>query len=462
MNYHPRIIDKYLQEWASQKYHKPILLRGARQVGKSSAVRNLGKNFKNFVEINFERNPEYKELFAANLDIPRILSQLSLLSHENIIDNETLLFFDEIQECKEALMSLRFFKEERPNLHVIAAGSLLELVLEELPTFGVGRIHSMFMYPMTFDEFMWALDEKKILELRDQASYENPLPTIIHNEFINHFRNYIIIGGMPEVVDRWVETKDYLACQEVQDDILMGYEDDFAKYHKKVDPTLLRNTLRSAATQLTEKFKFASVAGNYKTYEVKKALSLLIRAGLLIPVKKTYANGIPLGSETDEGYIKILVLDPGLTLRLLQITTGDISNLISNILNSPAATLVNKGPMAEMIAGLEILHYQNPNLTHEIYYWARQEKNSSAEIDYVISTLGKILPIEVKSGVQGGMKSLWIFMNDKRLNLAVRSSLENFSLLKKENKDNQDEEEKVIICPLYALSQLNRLLKQFE
>ncbi|MCH5241157.1 MAG: AAA family ATPase [Muribaculaceae bacterium] len=459
MGYHTRIIDAYLQEWSHQTYHKPILLRGARQVGKSSAVRNLGKSFKNFVEINFEKNPEYKEVFVQNLDVGRIVSQLSLLSNQNIKDQDTLLFFDEIQECKEAIMSLRFFKEERPGLHVIAAGSLLEFALEELPTFGVGRIHSMFMYPMTFDEYLMANGENQLIEIRNQSTNKNPLPDILHKKLVNYFRNYIIIGGMPEVVDRWVKTHDYLSCQEIQDDILLGYEDDFSKYRKKVDPTLLRNTFRSAANQLTEKFTYSSVVGNYKSYEVKKALSLLIRAGLLVPVVRTYANGLPLGAETDESYKKILVLDSGLTLRLLQFTTGDITHLISDILNLPPGELVNKGSLTEMIAGLEILRYSNPNLRHEIFYWIRQEKNATAEVDYVISTQGKILPIEIKSGVQGGMKSMWIFMDTKDVNLGVRSSLENFGLLVSPNKDT---DKRVLICPLYGLSQLARLLTEIN
>ena len=460
MTYHPRIIDTYLQEWAKSQYHKPILLRGARQVGKSSAVRHLGKSFKNFVEINFEKNPEYKEIFRQNLDVTRILGQLSLLSQQIIEDNETLLFLDEIQECKEAIMALRFFKEERPHLHVIAAGSLLEFALNDLPTFGVGRIHSMFMHPMTFDEYLCANGEQRLLETKEKASYSNPLPDILHHKLITHFRNYIIIGGMPEVVDRWVQTKDYLACQEIQDDILSGFEDDFVKYRKNVDPLLLRNTLRSAAVQITRKFVYSTVGDNYKIYDVKKAVNLLIMAGLLIPVYKTSANGIPLGGGIDMSYMKILVLDPGLTLRLIKMTTGDISNLISHILSASAAELVNKGPLAEMTAGLEILYYQNPNLRNEIYYWVKQERNSSAEVDYVISPWGRMLPIEIKSGVQGGMKSLWFFMNSKHINLGVRCSLENFGLLTQRNKDNEFELKKVVICPLYAISQIPSLVKE--
>ncbi len=165
--YFERSIDKYLKEWAQRPERKPVLLRGARQVGKSTAIRNLGKIFENFVEINFERQPEYKALFVDNLVVERIVSQISAISKQKIISGQTLLFFDEIQQCPEAIMSLRFFKEDMPALHVVAAGSLLEFALEELPTFGVGRIHSMFMYPMTFDEFLYANGERLLFKARN-------------------------------------------------------------------------------------------------------------------------------------------------------------------------------------------------------------------------------------------------------------------------------------------------------
>lgn len=292
--YYKRIIDHYLSEWASRDTRKPILLRGARQVGKSSAVRHLGQQFKNYVEINFEMEPQYKAIFKPDLNVSRIVMQIAALSGSRIEEGETLLFMDEIQECPEAIMSLRFFKENLPKLHVIAAGSLLEFALAELPTFGVGRIHSMFMYPMTFDEFLLANKEDLLLEARNGASALSPLPDPLHERLVNLLRTYMLVGGMPECVAKWVETHNYLLCQEVQDDILVSYEDDFPKYKKKADVNLLRNILRSAAIQATKKFVYSKV-GDYKNIEVKNALDLLILAGLLIPVTHTSANGLPLG-----------------------------------------------------------------------------------------------------------------------------------------------------------------------
>lgn len=451
--YYKRIIDRYLEEWAARDVHKPVLLRGARQVGKSTAVRNLSNKFDSFVEINFEKQPSNKDLFKNDLDVKRIVSQIAAICGKRITEGKTLLFLDEIQACPEAIMSLRFFKEDLPQLHVIAAGSLLEFALESLPTFGVGRIHSMFMYPMTFDEFLEANGEQLLIEARDSVAPDGQLPEPLHDKLISLLRVYMLVGGMPEVVAKWVTSHDFLQCQEIQDDIIVSYEDDFPKYRKRVDPMLLRQTLRSAASQATKKFVYSEVAG-YKTNEVKKAVELLILAGILFPVTHTAANGIPLSAEADNSYRKMLLLDTGLMLRLLNMTIGDISNITSHILTSSAADLVNKGIVAEQLAGLEMLHYQSPNIRHELYYWVRQAKNSQAEIDYIRASANGVVPVEVKAGTQGGMKSLWLFMREKKLTNAIRCSLENFGSF--DFKDNEDggTVRHVRTCPLYAMSSL--------
>lgn len=451
--YYERIIDRYLSEWATRPIHKPILLRGARQVGKSTAVRHLGESFKYYVEINLEKQSNYIDLFKKDLDVTRIVPQMAAMCGTPIVPNETLLFIDEIQESQEAIMALRYFKEDMPNLHVIAAGSLLEFVLDEIPTFGVGRIHSMYMFPMTFDEFLLANGEQLLLDARGQANIDAPLPTPLHEKLIGLMRTFMLVGGMPESVVKWVQTHDFLQCQEVQDDIITGYEADFPKYKKKVDPQLLIATMKSAATQATKKFVYSRVPGEYKTAEVKKALDLLIKAGVLVPVTHSSGNGLPLGDESDESIRKILLLDTGLMLRLLNMTMGDTSAITAQILTATAADLVNKGPMAEMLAGLELLHYLTPNLHHDLYYWVRQAKNSTAEIDYLLSRDMKVLPFEVKAGVQGGMKSLWDFMREKKLDQAVRCSLENFGKFDYIDAEAEGAVRHVEVYPLYALSQ---------
>ena len=452
--YYKRIIDSYLSEWATRPSHKPILLRGARQVGKSTAVRHLGEQFKYFVEINLEKQPDYKVLFSKDLQVNRIVPQIAAMSGIPIVPGETLLFIDEIQDCQEAIMALRFFKEDMPDLHVIAAGSLLEFVLDDIPTFGVGRIHSVYMFPMTFDEFLLANGEGLLLETRNQASATSPLPDPLHNKLVQLVRTFILVGGMPESVAKWVETNDYLQCQEIQDDILTGYEADFPKYKKKINPQLLSATMKSAAVQSTKKFIYSKVSGDYKTAEVKKALDMLTKAGILIPVTHTDANGLPLGDERDDSIRKMLLLDTGLMLRLLNMTLGDDTIITTQILTASAADLVNKGSVAETLAGLELLHYLSPNLHHELFYWMRQARNATAEVDYVLSQNMQVLPVEVKAGVQGGMKSLWDFMRDKNLTQAVRCSLENFGQFDYVDPKAGDTIRHVTIVPLYALSRL--------
>lgn len=455
--YYPRLIDNYLKEWAERPVRKPLLIRGARQVGKSTAVRHLGKQFKSYLEINFEKQPAYAELFKQNLDVHRITAQISALSGTTITEGETLLFLDEIQSCQEAIMSLRFFKEDMPGLHVIAAGSLLEFALDELPTFGVGRIHSVYLYPMTFDEYLLANGERKLMEARDEATPGTPLSQPLHDKLVAHFRNFMLIGGMPEVVSAWVSSHDYLACEELQDDIVQGYMDDFPKYRKRVSTEILRATLMSVAVQAAKKFVYARVGEGYKTYEVKNALRLLRLAGLVVPVTHSSANGLPLGSEKDEAYQKMLLLDPGLMLRMLNMSLGDISEIKTEILTANEVELVNKGTMTEMTAGLELLHNMPPNASRELFYWVRQAKSSLAEIDYLTTSRGSVVPIEVKAGTSGGMKSLWNFMREKNLHQAVRCSLENFGSF--DYVDSAAGETRhVVICPIYALSQMHKLI----
>ena len=279
---------------------------------------------------------------------------------------------------------------------------------------------------MTFDEFLLANDEKLLMEAHNQASPSSPLPMPLHEKLTSLLRTFMLVGGMPEAVVKWVETHDYLQCQEVQDDIITGYEADFPKYKKKVDPQLLRMTMRSAAQQATKKFMYSQVPGEYKTAEVKKALELLIKANIIFPVTHTNSNGLPLGDGRDDGIRKMLLLDTGLMLRLLNMAMGNIRELTTHILTATAADLVNKGPMAEMLAGLELLHYRTLNLQYELFYWQRQAKNATAEVDYVLPNETQILPVEVKAGVQGGMKSLWAYMRERKLTQAIRCSLENF------------------------------------
>lgn len=351
---------------------------------------------------------------------------------------------DEIQACPEAIHSLWFFYEDYPELHVIAAGSLLEFALKKMSSFGVGRVRSLFMYPMSFDEFLVATGHTGWADAKQSASPDNPLFEALHGKLVETFRSYLMVGGMPEAVTQWVETGDYLKCQQVQDDIMLAYEDDFSKYETKADPMLLRQTLRSVALQIGSKFVFSQVQGNYRSEKIKAALELLKDAGLIRPVIHTAANGVPLGAETNEKFVKYLFLDSGLLLRLLGLeNTSGPSEMSRFILVSTASDLVNKGHVTEMVAGLEMLKYNTPTQRHDLYYWQNLSRGAQAEVDYVIVKDMNIVPIEVKAGTSGSMKSMYQFMTDKNLEYGIRTSLENFGKL-----------DKIDILPLYALSNL--------
>lgn len=451
--YKEREIDKELQNWAKRSKRKPLLLRGARQVGKSTAVRHLGEQFESFVEINFDRQKSVHALFDGDLDARVIASQIASLTGKIIQPGRTLLFFDEIQACPNAILSLRFFYEDYPELHVIAAGSLLEFALSDLPTFGVGRLQSMFMYPMSFDEFLKATGHAGLIKERQKASPTIPIHEVFHQQLVSQFRNYIMIGGLPEVVCKWDETGDYLECQALQDELIISFEDDFAKYKKKVDPVLLRQVLRSAAMQITNKFVY-SQASSEKASKVREALELLTMAGLVIRVTRTSANGLPLGEEADMNYQKVLLFDSGILLRLLNMSLGSIKQITEDILTSSETDLVNKGKISEMIAGLEIVKNMPNTMRHELYYWVREIKNSRSEVDYLESYNSQILPIEIKAETQGGMKSLWTLMRSKKLNYAVRCSLENFGQYEYTDYEDENAKRHVDIVPLYAIAQM--------
>ena len=455
--YFKRNIDHYLLEWKNGQRRKPLLVRGARQVGKSSSIRHLGESFDYFVEINFETRPEYRQIFIDNKNVIDIVSRLSLLAGIPIVENKTLLFLDEVQSCPEALHCLWAFKEDMPNLHVVAAGSLLEFTLKKMPSFGVGRIRSVFMYPMSFDEFLYASGYGHWVEAKSKATYSSPLPPELRDALVREFRSFLIVGGMPASVIAWIESHDYLQCSEELEDIQQTYYDDFAKYSEKIDPQLLRNTLRSVVMQIGSKFVYSKVDGGYRTEDVKRALQMLSDAGIVKVVQHSAGNGLPLGAEINCKYKKYNYLDSGLLLRVLDLELGSSQPLTEMILIGAAEELVNKGKVTEMVAGWEILKSLSPRTSHDLYYWENTSEGATSEVDYLISRDMIVIPVEVKAGVTGKMKSLRLFMRRKHLLLGKRCSLENFGVI--EFTDSSDDVhpeilKRIQIHPLYCLSTL--------
>ena len=454
--YIQRNIDVELLEWKNNPMRKPLLLRGARQVGKSSAVRHFGKEFKYFAEVNFERHKAVKTFFQGDIDIRLIAQKIAKYINVPIEEGETLLFLDEIQECPEAIMALRFFKEDYPGLHVIAAGSLLEFTLQELPTYGVGRIHTLFMYPMTFDEFLKANDENGLIDMKGQADSRHPLDDAFHEKLVEYFRIYLLVGGMPEAVLAWIKTHDFNQCSRVQEDIILTYDDDFSKYKKRVSLDLLRTTMRGICHQLGEKITFKQISADYRSSQIREAVRLLTLAGLTTPVVATSGNGIPLDAEANEKNMKILFLDSGLLLTVLQLEGNLAQHLIEQIMTGNPQELVNKGGLVEMVAGLEILRNKPCVQRQRMFYWEKSG-NSIAEIDYLDIFNLKVTPIEIKSGTQGGMKSLWLFMREKHLTEAIRCSFENFGEFCYTDSQADNAVRHITIVPLYALENLQKM-----
>jgi predicted AAA+ superfamily ATPase len=435
-NYYNRKIDKALSDWSKDGNRKTLLLRGARQVGKSSAVRYLAQSFQYFVEVNFDEDKSVHRFFEETNSPQEICEQLALYYRTPIVAGETLLFFDEIQACLPALSKLRYFYEKYPELHLIAAGSLLEFALEEIPSFGVGRIRSVFMYPFAFDEFLQATGDGMLMDACRKASPQKPLSEPIHQQLVKRLKYFFIIGGMPEAVAEYVRTGDLLQSQQVLDDLIVTFRNDFAKYRKRIPAMRIREVFESVVQQADGKFVYERVAAGVGIAQVKQALDLLVMAGLVYPVTHTAANGIPLGAETDPKYRRMLLLDTGLFQRILGL-------VVSQLFIADDFKTVNRGALAEIFVGLELLKNASCYQLAQLYCWRREKKQSNAQVDYVIQQGEEIIPIEVKSGTQGSMQSLRLFMEEKNSKRGIRTSLENFGLMGN-----------IEIYPMYAMSNL--------
>ncbi len=429
-----REIDKNLIEWKKDCNRKPLLIRGARQIGKTYSVRKLSERFDTFLEVNFEENPNIKKLFDDSLTPSLICEKLSAYYNQEIIPGKTLLFFDEIQNCPKAISSLRFFYEKMPELHLIATGSLLEFAFEEIPSMGVGRIKSLFMFPLSFNEFLTALNEKLLLNIIRKQSKE--FEEILHKKAINLYKTFQLIGGLPEVVDSYIKERNLNKCFEILDNLLITFKDDFAKYKNKVNVSRLTEVFNSIALQAGKKFKYSKIDSSAASNSLKDSLNLLEKAGIIYKITHTSANGIPLGAEINSKKFKVILFDTGLHQRMLGI---DISKYIA-IDNFET---INKGAMAEIFTGLEILKNSNRNILNKLYYWHREAKSSNAEVDYVIQSGEEIIPIEVKAGKTGSLKSLHQFMDSHKSKTGIKISLDNYC------KNN-----KIISIPLYAVAEI--------
>lgn len=436
-----RDIEKELLHWKNSQDRLPLLLRGARQVGKTFIIEKFAsQHFTSFLSINLELKPSYCSCFE-NLDPQKIISELELLSGEKIIPGATLLFIDEIQDCPKAIMAFRYFKEQMPELHVIGAGSLLEFTLND-PKFRmpVGRVDFLYLQPLSFIEFLEAIGSVPIREQLQKMSLQNPPSAAIHQHLLTSVRDYTILGGMPAVIKKYLLTKSFLEAQHRQSALLNSYRRDFGKYDVKGIHLNLRLLFDKAPGLVGQWFKYKNVSIDIPPKDIKLACTLLCHAGILHPIYSTSASGIPLSITQDEKKFKLLFLDVGLVKRACQ--------LDAELLLKEDIFLLNKGALAEQFVGQELLAYQQKQELPELYFWAREQKNSSAEVDYLTLIDAHIIPIEVKSGATGTLKSLRIFMEEKKTKMGIRISQAPLSL-----------EQNVLSVPFYLISELPRLVR---
>ena len=444
MRYLQRKIDDELLRWKNTEHRKVILLRGARQVGKSSAVRELGKTFEHFVEINLEKQPQLKSVFEPDRLVERMIKELSFELRKPIVPGKTLLFIDEIQDCIPAISALRYFYEDMPELHVIAAGSLFEFALKKLPSFGVGRIRSLFMYPFCYEEFIRAMGFTMLADELKNCSPEKPISESLHHQCRRLLIDFMLIGGMPEVVAKYVENGSLFDCQEILEDITQAFFNDFAKYKHRANVSLLQEVFGAVIEQTGGKFTYSKASKTANHLQIKESVELLEMAGLIYPVTHTSANGFPLSAEQNTKFRKYLIFDTGIYQRFLKLNIGGSSNP-ENIQQ------VNRGAFAELLAGLELMKASPVNFPLTLHYWQREKTGSNAEVDYLVQQGENIVPVEVKANIKGSIQSMFQFLTEKNCPYGIRTSMENFGAYGN-----------VRVYPLYAVSQLIRDLRNLH
>jgi predicted AAA+ superfamily ATPase len=439
----------YLLDWLGQESRKPLVMRGARQVGKTYLVRDLARHGqKVLVELNFEKQPKLVSLFNSN-NPKQILTNIESSFDIAIDVNNTLLFLDEIQAAPQILAQLRWFAEEMPELTVIATGSLLDFVLAE-HTFSmpVGRITYLHLEPLSFEEFLLSLGKDKLYKFVTTHTLVQEIPELIHEQLLALFKQYLIVGGLPAAVASWARAQSPTDINRIHMDLLTTYRDDFAKYAQKLTPLQLEEVLTAVPRMLGEKFIYSHVDPTLSSQKSKEALQKLIKARICHPVYHTSANGVPLAAQMKQKIFKMIFLDVGLTSALL----GLKLNLIQN---TEEIILVNAGGIAEQVVGQLLRTIEPFYIEPHLFYWVREEKSSSAEIDYILQHHDACIPIEVKSGSQGKLKSLHLFMKQKKTKIAVRiySGLPN---------KTEIDDYTLIDLPFYLTEQIHRYLESLN
>jgi uncharacterized protein len=432
-----RLIYSELNEWKNDPKRKPLLLQGARQIGKTFIVNQFGKSeYKNYIRINFEEDENLKDIFNSTLDPFQIINQLGLYLNKKIEAENTLIFFDEIQVLPKAITSLKYFYENAPQFHIIAAGSLLGVSMGKSTGFPVGKVNFLTMYPMNFLEYLMALKENllidELLNIKDFVA----LPDILHEKMLSLMKMYLFLGGMPEVVQEYIDNKDIVAVRKIQNEILQSYQKDFSKYAEPREAIKIADIWRSIPYQLAKensKFLYSEVKKNGRSSHFEQSIDWLKNAGLVHIVNELRAAKLPLGGYADLGKFKLYLLDTGLLGAMLGLTP-------EIILRPDDLFKEYNGAFIENYACLELVKL----LQKEVFYWT---SGNEAEVDFVLQYNNDVVPIEVKSGSNKNTHSLKIFESKNTTKYLFRTSPRNFV-----------KSEKFISLPLYRLFALKAIL----
>ena len=431
-----RIAYKQLLKWKTYSKRKPLIIKGARQVGKTYLVNEFGKNeYSNYFYFNFEKEPDLASLFQRNLDPLKIIENLGLYIGKKIPKNNCLIFFDEVQASPIVLTSLKYFQEQAPDYHIISAGSLLGVGIKGESAFPVGKVSFLEMFPMSFQEFLWASDNQLLEEKILNNHNLSPIPDAIHNKIIDLLKIYLFIGGMPEVVRNYFEEKDISRARQIQEEILISYRNDFSKYADSSQTIRISDFWNSIPNQLAKenkKFKYSDVKKNSRASYFESTIEWLAKAGLINIIYSVETSKLPLSSFADYSKFKIYFHDVGLLSCELKIPSG-------NILSEDALFTDFKGAFIENFIAQELKTFG----LSPLFYWT----SNKAKVDFLISNGYKIFPLEVKSGLSKNTKSLRSYEEKFSPDKIFRLSPRNYHVAGSFNN-----------LPLYAAMSLVKLL----
>ncbi len=438
-----RTIDLILDQWQHSQVRQPLLIRGARQVGKTHSVNDFGKRaFDSIVSVNFEEQPEMSRCFS-DLNPRNIIDRLSVLTRMTIRPGRTLLFLDEIQECPIAITSLRYFLEQMPELHVIGAGSLIEFALRaEDFRMPVGRVQSVYMYPMSFAEFLVAVGEDRLLSHLETVGLQTEIEQSFAARLEHLFRQYLLVGGMPRVVKAFADKVLMEELQRLQAGLIRTYIDDFAKYASTAKHKYLKEVYFSAPQMAGRRYKYSHVNPGIEAKFLKEAVGLLCDARCLFKICHASGAGVPLLASANERKFKIAYLDVGLMQNALGVQDA--------IILDDSVMQINAGSIAEQFVAQELIACSRPYADTKLHFWAREARGSNAEVDFLLEIEGIPIPVEVKAGARGSLKSMRLFLKEyPNTPIGIRYSIHELSYF-----------DQILSIPLYMINQTQRLVRE--